>query len=354
MKLYQRYVIFLYLRNFFIIFCALEFFYAGVDFITNYSSLPDSANLQLLYISFNLMSAVSYTLPLSIVFAMIVSKFGMIRSNELISMYSVGVSKNALILPIFFAALALVMIYIALNFTQFSYAYEYRSNLLKYSQILRSSSKLFLKYEGKYVYFGELDPLRQEATDVKIFDLRDNELVEITRAKKGRFVDNAWVLEDVERIAKPPINGDANITLGVEHLARLTALERFRPKIIENAHQAAQSLSIPDAIDAIKFFGAQGINMHLVKTNLYFLIFFPFFAPFTVMIFYYYLPLSGRFFNLALANFGFVFAALVGWGVLFTLGRFAANSVMAPEVAILLPILLLGLAALHLYRKNAS
>jgi lipopolysaccharide export system permease protein len=351
-KLYQRYVISLYIKNFLIIFCALEFFYAGVDFVTNYSSLPDSANLQLLYIFFNLMSAVNYTLPLSIVFAMIVAKFSMIRSNELLCMYSVGVTKNALILPIFFTAIFLVFTYIFLNFTQFAYAYEFRSNLLKYSQIARSSSNLFLKYEGKYVYFGELNPLKQEAVNVKIFDLEENELKEIIKAKRGSFKDNIWVLEGVERISKPVAQSGFNNGLKIEQLDTLSTLEQFRPKIIENAYLGAQSLSIPDALDAIKFFGDQGINVNYAKTNLYFLIFFPFFAPFIVVIFYYYLPLSGRFFNLALMNFAFVFVALVAWGVLFTLGKFAANSVVAPELAILLPIVILGIVAFSLYHKN--
>jgi lipopolysaccharide export system permease protein len=351
-KLYQRYIVFLYLKNFFVIFCALEFFYAGIDFITNYNSLPDSANLQLLYILFNLMSAVNYTLPLSIIFAMIVAKFAMIRSNELISMYSVGVTKNALIMPIFLTSLFLTLSYIALNFTPFTYSYEYRSNLLKYSQIVSTSSNLFLKYEGKYVYFGELNPLSGEVLDVKIFSIEDNELTDIITAKKGVFKDNIWVLEDVERIKKPRVGSDFNAALEIEKFQTLEALEKFRPKIIENAHLGKQSLSIPDAIDAMRFFGKQGINIDTIKTNLYLLIFFPFFAPFIVMIFYYYLPLSGRFFNLALMSFIFVFIALAGWGVLFVLGRFAANSVIMAEIAILLPIILLGFFALYLYRKN--
>ncbi|MDR0762158.1 MAG: LptF/LptG family permease [Campylobacteraceae bacterium] len=351
-KIYQRYVVLLYLKNFFIIFCSLEFFYASVDFITNISKLPDSANLQFLYVLFNLMSAVNYTLPLSIIFAMIVSKFSMIRSNELVSMYAVGITKNALILPIFFTALILTFIYIALNFTSFSYAYEYKSNLLKYNQILSTSSDLFLKYDGKHVYFGELNPLKQDVTTVKIFDIKDNELQEIISAQKGVFIDNAWVLEDVEIIKKPKIDENLSAKLETVKLPFMTVLEKFRPKIIENAHLGQSSLSIPDAIDAIMFFGKQGINIDSIKTNLYLIIFFPFFAPFIVVIFYYYLPLSGRFFNLALMSFIFVFAALVGWGILFVLGKFASNGVVAAEFSILLPIVVLKIIALILYRKN--
>ncbi|MDR2082006.1 MAG: LptF/LptG family permease [Campylobacteraceae bacterium] len=351
-KIYQRYIVLLYLKNFFIIFCALEFFYAGVDFITNLNKLPDSANLQFLYLFFNLMSAVNYTLPLSIVFAMIISKFSMIRSNELLCMYAAGITKNALILPIFFMTLALTFGYIALNFTSFSYAYEYKSNLLKYNQILSTSSDLFLKYEGKYVYFGELNPLKQEAVKVKIFDVKDNELQEIISAENGVFTNNTWVLRNVEIVRKPKINENLSVKLENVKLPYMSVLEKFRPKIIENAHLGQSSLSIPDAIDAIKFFGMQGINIDSVKTNLYLILFFPFFAPFMVVIFYYYLPLSGRFFNLALMNFIFVFIALSLWGVLFVLGKFASRGAMNPEISIILPIFALGIFASVLYRKN--
>jgi lipopolysaccharide export system permease protein len=298
------------------------------------------------------MSAVNYTLPLSIIFAMIVSKFSMIRSNELISMYAVGITKNALILPIFFAAIILTFAYIALNFTTFSYAYEYKSNILKYNQVVSTSSDLFLKYEGKYVYFGELNPLKQEVTKVKIFDIKDNELREIISAQKGLFLNNAWVLENVEVIKKPIVDNHTNAKIESVKLPSLRVLEKFRPKIIENAHLGQSTLSIPDAVDAIIFFGDQGINIDSIKTNLYLIIFFPFFAPFIVVIFYYYLPLSVRFFNLALMSFIFVFIALAGWGVLFVLGKFASSGVITAEISILLPIVILGLFALILYRKN--
>jgi lipopolysaccharide export system permease protein len=299
------------------------------------------------------MSAVNYTLPLSIIFAMIVSKFSMIRSNELIGMYAASVTKNALILPIFITSMVLTFIYIALNFTQFAYAYTYKSNLLKYNQILSTSSDLFLKYDGKYIYFGELNPIKQEVTKVKIFDIADNELQEVISAKRGVFNNDAWVLEDVEITKKPKIEENLSAKIETIKLPYITVLERFRPKIIENAHLGQSALSIPDAIDAIIFFGRQGINISPVKTNLYLIIFFPFFAPFIVVIFYYYLPLSGRFFNLALMSFIFVFIALAGWGVLFVLGRFASSGVIIAEISILLPIVVLGLFALILYRKNS-
>lgn len=351
-KLYQRYVGFLYLKNFSIIFLALEFFYVGIDLITNLKDLPTSANLQLLYMLFNAMTAVNYALPLSIVFAMIVTKFAMIRSNELICMYSVGVSKSQLIFPLFITAIVLTLAYIALNLTSFTYAYEYRSNLLKYNRIASISSDLFLKFEGKYIYFKELDPIKQEAKEIKIFSAQETELSEIISAKRGIFFDDAWRLFDVSVTKKPQVTLLSDKGLDIVRHDQLVTLKGFRPKIIENVHQGKVTLSIPDALDAIRFFATQGVNIDGIKANLYTLLLFPLFAPLMVIILYYYLPPSGRFFNLALLSFGFVFVTLTVWGLLFVLGKLAVNSVLLPEIGIALPILVMAFIAYFLYRKH--
>ena len=49
MSLYARYVGWVYLKTFLIVFGALELFYVGIDLLTNLKELPASANLQLLY-----------------------------------------------------------------------------------------------------------------------------------------------------------------------------------------------------------------------------------------------------------------------------------------------------------------
>lgn len=59
---FEKYIVINYLKNFFIIFIALDLFYVGVDILTNYNTIPDSANLQLLYALFQGMNAVNYVL----------------------------------------------------------------------------------------------------------------------------------------------------------------------------------------------------------------------------------------------------------------------------------------------------
>ncbi|NLC27153.1 MAG: permease, partial [Campylobacteraceae bacterium] len=49
-KIYQRYIGWTYIKNVFVIFIGLLLFYTGVDYINNLKDLPESANLQLLYV----------------------------------------------------------------------------------------------------------------------------------------------------------------------------------------------------------------------------------------------------------------------------------------------------------------
>ena len=348
MNLYARYVGWLYFKYFVIIFVALTLFYVGIDILTNLKDMPASANLKLLYFGLTSLTAVNYVLPLALIFALITSKFSMIRSNELVSFYALGIDKNRLIKPPFYIALAITLIYVGLNFTPFAYAYEYGRNIVKLSNLSRTSSDIFLKFEGKFVYMDSLNPISGEAKDVRIFDINGSNLRSATFGESGRFVDDAWLLENAKIVNLPQ-----NIKLGEKGLdiktpSELKTLENFKPKTIESASAESSAITIPDAVDYILAFKDEGIGLNSTKTTLYNLAFAPFFAPFMVLIIYYFLPITGRFFNLALKSFIFTIASLCVWGALFVMMRFARNGVVSPEVGVLLPIILLGAYAFYL------
>ena len=348
MNLYARYVGWLYFKYFVIIFVALTLFYVGIDILTNLKDMPASANLKLLYFGLTSLTAVNYVLPLALIFALITSKFSMIRSNELVSFYALGIDKNRLIKPPFYIALAITFIYVGLNFTPFAYAYEYGRNIVKLSNLSRTSSDIFLKFEGKFVYMDSLNPISGEAKDVRIFDINGSNLRSATFGESARFVDDAWLLKNAKIVNLPQ-----NIKLGEKGLdiktpSELKTLENFKPKTIESASAESSAITIPDAVDYILAFKDEGIGLNSTKTTLYNLAFAPFFAPFMVLIIYYFLPITGRFFNLALKSFIFTIASLCVWGALFVMMRFARNGVVSPEVGVLLPIILLGAYAFYL------
>lgn len=86
-----------------------------LDLLTNYNNIPNSANLQILYAILQGDECCQCVLPLSIVFGMIVTYLGMIRTNELICMYASSISKRAFIRPFFLSAMGLTMIYVGLT-----------------------------------------------------------------------------------------------------------------------------------------------------------------------------------------------------------------------------------------------
>ena len=351
MNLYARYVGWLYFKYFVILFVALTLFYVGIDILTNLKSMPASANLKLLYFGLTSLTAVNYVLPLSLIFALIASEFSMIRSNELVSFYALGIDKNRLIKPPFYIALAITFIYVGLNFTPFAYSYEYGRNIVKLSNLSRTSSDIFLKFEGKFVYMDSLNPISGEAKDVRIFDINGSNLRSATFGLSARFVDDLWWVKQAKIVNLPQ-----NIKLGekgldIKRLGELKTLENFKPKTIENAAAESSAITIPDAVDYIQAFKNEGIGLNSVKTTLYNLAFSPFFAPFMVLIIYYFLPVTGRFFNLALKSFIFTIASLCVWGALFVMMRFARNGVISPEIGVLLPVILLGAYAFYLHFK---
>nr|WP_315062773.1 LptF/LptG family permease [uncultured Campylobacter sp.] len=348
MNLYARYVGWLYFKYFMILFIALTLFYVGIDILTNLKDMPASANLKLLYFGLTSLTAVNYVLPLALIFALITSKFSMIRSNELVSFYALGIDKNRLIKPPFYIALAITFIYVGLNFTPFAYAYEYGRNIVKLSNLSRTSSDIFLKFEGKFVYVDSLNPISGEAKDMRIFDINGSNLRSATFGESAKFIDDAWLLKNAKIVNLPQ-----NIKLGEKGLdiktpSELKTLENFKPKTIESASAESSAITIPDAVDYILAFKDEGVGLNSTKTTLYNLAFAPFFAPFMVLIIYYFLPVTGRFFNLALKSFIFTIASLCVWGALFVMMRFARNGVVSPEVGVLLPIILLGAYAFYL------
>lgn len=353
MKIFQKYISFLYFKYFIILFFALEFFYVGIDVLTNLKDLPQSANLALLYIALTATIAISYTLPLSLVFALIITKFNMIRSNEMVSFYALGVAKNSLILPPFLIALFISGFYIFLNNTDFVHAYKFQKNIHeKALNFMNKGGDLLLKYDGNFIYINELNPHDKTANGVIFLDTNETTLISKTTAKKGEYKAKIWTFSDVNTTILPQ-----NLTLGeaglkYEYENSQTGLFNFDPTTILNAVESTNAYTIKEAIKAIKTFKNQGINIQNIKSNLFAMLFFPLFAPFMVLILYYFLPITGRFFNLALLSFAFFIITLCIWGVLFVLVRFSLNGIITPEIGIILPIFAMFCFALYLFIKN--
>ena len=352
MKLFARYSAFIYVKYFCIIFVSLVGFYVVIDTLTNLKNIPNSANLQLIYVSLTALISINYVLPISMVLALIVTMINLTRSNELVSFYALGISKNRLITPIFSIALLISFAYIGLCCTQFAYAKERQESLEDFQSFDRSTRWIFLRFENKFIYIEKLFGNKQLAQNVRIFDMNGSQILTQITAKEAGYNDGTWTLRD-NNITQIP----QNLNLGAAGIKNSYADEiivanSFRPRIIENIKNKDNLYSITDAIDSINTLKNENINIAKIKSVLYSMIFFPLFAPFMVMILYYYMPVTGRFASLAIASFGAIFVSLCVWGILFLLIRLSINGAIAAEIGIILPVIILMIFAGYKFNQH--
>lgn len=355
MKTYQKFIAKLYFKNFLLIFFALEFFFLGMDLLQNLKNISSSANLQVLYVTNQLLYYINFTLPLSLIFAMLLSIFNILKSNELVSLYALGVSKNDIVKPIMAISVFITLFYILLGFVpNFVHAYEESENIKKYGSPNKTTSGLFLKSHDSYAYIDTLLPEQKEGKDLKVFVTKEHKLVEILEAKSAVFKDNHWNLMDVTSIKIPHLNNSAeDANLIIEQLKERSALHGFTPKIIDTLFQRLSKLTIQEAFVAINLLDSQNLNSDKIRSNLYTMTLFPLFAPIVIYGLFFPLPAQRRGANIALLSTLFIFSILSIWGILFTLAKISANGSVSPELGIILPIIALALLAWTLSRKYA-
>ena len=352
MKLITKYLLLKYLKYFFIILISLEIFFIGIDFLQNVSKLPQSANLQLLYLIYNGFFILTITLPLSIVFAWVITLTFLIKENTLVSFYSLGVSKHQILLPIILISIILTSILIALQTTSLAYSYEQKRKILKNQFFINEKSNIFLKYNDNFIYFDKLYPLEKKAVGIKIFKVKNKQLIQTILAKKAYYQNNKWYVIDAKIITKPEkIDWDSS-KLNITYEKFLYTLEGFKPEVINNVYKAKVQYSISDAIYTILLFEKQNLNTDKIRAILYSKIFTPFFViPLIIFIFVFSKP-SGRFFKMGqFVSFG-ILSTLGIWGVLFFLQKISTSSLINPEVGLILPLMVAFIISMVLYKKQ--
>jgi lipopolysaccharide export system permease protein len=348
------YLVLQYLKSFSIIFFALVMFYIGVDYMQKYSSLPDSANLHVLYMFYNGYQAISFLLPLSVVFGFVAFMLRLIKSNEFTIIYSLGYKQRDIIVPILMTMLGLISTYMVLNFTDMAYAKEKFIKIQKGSYFSSYRDNLFLKYQNSYIYFGKLLPSKNLATNIRIFQLEDGKLKRYIDAKEGVFTGNEWVVKEATIMTTPETIELGSEGVVVEENRNISILQGFKPRILDSVYDDNSitfSLSIVDAISTWFLLNEENINSAKVRLIFYNMTISPLFAPFIVMIVFFFTPNSSRMFNSVLYGSIVVFSTLLIWGVLFLLSKIAFSGVISPEIAILIPTVVLGVIASYFYTR---
>jgi len=352
MKIITKYLLLKYLKYFFIILISLEFFFVGIDLLQNFQDLPNSANLQLLYVMYNSFFTFTITLPLSMIFGWIVTITVLIRNNELVSFYSLCISKATILQPIIVISTIITIVLIVLQATPLAYSVENKNKILDDSYFVNEKSNIFLKYNDYFVYFKKLYPLEKKAEDIHIFKTKNYDIVEIIVAKKAYFQNNRWYVTDAQITNKPELIDWNDSKITVTHEKFLYTLEGFEPKIINNVYQGKTQFSIIDAVRTILLLENQDFNTNKIKTTLYSQIFMPFFViPLIIIIFLFTNP-SSRFFNTAAFTSITIFTTLITWGILFLLQKLAFGGIVLGEIAIIMPMVILLIITFYIYNKK--
>ncbi len=350
-----RYILVHYLKFFVIILGALSLFLVGFDYMSNATKISSSANLVLIYLVYKSFFAIEMLLPLSLVFAMITTKINLIRSNALVSLYSLGYSRLDVLKPFIAGATMVTLLFIYLHtIPQFAKANEMANSIKDHSEYLSPSRDLFFIYQDQYIYFKKLIPLQQKAVGIRIFKLEDKKLKTVIMAKSAFYKDGAWHIRNADIITKPQKFTFDSKGISVERSDELVLLEGFRPKMLDQVYEGKADYTILEAFEALKLLSEQNIKVDKVKAAIYKSIIHPLYAPLLVIIIFFFVPISVRFLNVSLFSFAAIISTLLIWGVLFMLMELAKNKTIPPEVGIVLPVAVLFVIAMRQVLKHRT
>ncbi len=327
-------------------------FLVGFDYMENASELSKSANLTLIYLAYKSFYAVDMLLPLSLVFAMISTKIFLIRSNALVSFYSLGYTRIDVLRPFLVVSTSIIVLFIALHaLPSFSRADEFSKNIRKHSQYLSPTRDLFFTYKDQYIYFSKMLPLQEKAEGIRVFSVEENSLKEVLVASSAMYRDDYWYIDRADLIVKPDDMSFNSPGFDINEFKELKILHGFRPKMLDQVYEGKVNFTIMNAIDAIKLLEKQNVNTNSIKAALYKIFIYPFFVPCLVVIIFFFVPISVRFLNISMFSFGAILATLMVWGVLFMLIELSNNKTISSEIGVISPIVVLFLIALRQWNK---
>ncbi|HIP19350.1 MAG TPA: YjgP/YjgQ family permease [Sulfurovum sp.] len=346
-SLHFRYLSLAYFKNLFSILFGLSVAFAVIDYFQHIDKLNVSSNYQILYIFYMWQEALGMLYPLAIVFAVIMTKLALVKSNTMGALHAFGYNKKRLFYPLFAVASFTYGSFVFLQTTEFSYAREKAELLLENEMNAYDVNDVFFKYNDTFVYLEKLDPIQKKIENITIFQVAGHQVHYTIKAPYAVYGDNEWIAKDA--VVKVHIYKNGKLVkYKVEHKESITTLHGYKPKIITSLHEG-KALNIIDAYHTWELFEKQKINSDKIRAVMYNKIVVPLFAIALALILFFKLPFHAR-----MMNFGLVIASSLGatfviWGILFGLNQMGQNGVLIPEITAILPIVLLWIYALYVY-----
>lgn len=354
MSILTKYILRKYLLHFIIVLVSLQLFFVGMDFLQNSKDLPNSANLQLLYLMYNSFFTLTLTLPLSLVFGWILTLVIFVRNNELVAFTALGSKRSDIYSPVVFISLFLLVVLVFIQMTPLAYSYEQKKKILDGNYFTSTKTDIFLKYDDKFVYFKKLFPLKKQAEGIHIYRVKDEDILETIIAKKAYFQNDKWYIVDAKIVKKPKELNFETSKLEVRYEKFLNTLDGFKPKILDNVYETKSNFSIIDAISALVLLSKQDVNTDKIRAAIYYETIIPFFILPLIMLIFAYTSYNRRFFNIGSFTSFSIFGTLVIWGVFFMLHKFSNSGVIKPEFSLLIPFLVWISITYLVYNKKSK
>jgi lipopolysaccharide export system permease protein len=339
-----RYIAFHYLKNMLIILMGLTGLFAGLDFLMNGSSLP-SFNIKILYIFNKWQESLNLLYPLAIIFGGIWTKIAFIKKNTMEAIYALGVSRIDVFQPFLFISLSTYLLFVGLNFTSFAVAQDTARALKKNEYNMRKSQDLFFKYNNSFVYIGMLSPYERKLENLTIFELENDKVVTVITANRAWYNGSEWLAEEITKKSKR-VDSNGNPILKIDKVDKIKTLEGYHPKILNSIYEEKQ-LTLYESLIAKRLLSTQGVGTYKVRSDIYGKTIMPLFSIALLMILIFRFPFHARYMNLGSTTIKALGGTLFTWGMLFALQQMGATAVIVPEIATIVPILLLWLYAIY-------
>jgi lipopolysaccharide export system permease protein len=337
--MYFFYILKKYIKNFFIFLFSLSFLYLLIDLIATFSHLPNSSNLQILYIVYILASSFENFYSLALIFSFLYTLYYLIKYNYLVSFYSLGFSKRKILFPFLCFAFIVYSVFLVLDNTDYVYLNQKAKNIISSKKLKKEN--LFLKHKNNIVYIKELKPLLKKAIGLKIFVLNGMKVKEIIDIKEAVYQNNVW---NGKNVTVTIINNK----MSVKKLNNLLVLRNFEPVVLSNLKKL-DSLSIKDALLAIKIF--KDIKLNKIIAILLYKIITPLSIILLLIYFMYTSPMHQRISNISIFMIKSIFLVIFVWGINLLIYKFVKQGVLYPFV-LFLPLLFIIILDFYAIKKE--
>jgi len=339
--LYFKVLFFNYLKNFLFIFLSLVLFFVFIDFMLNVKKLPNSTNLEMLYIFFESGQAAFLIYPVSLVFGVIVTLLTMIKKNEMIAFLSLGYSPKKLMLPILSLGFIIFSLFFSLQLYMNTSFKDKAQSVLNGKIYVNITRNMFFKFKDKVIFIKKLNLIKRIAYDMRIYELENGKVIKSGYIKKAKFENNYWV---TNKAVFQTIHKNKIIT----NIQTQIFLKGFKPDIL-NKLESKQSMSLKIALETLYLLKKENIDLNFLKTYIYSAIIPPLSFLLLSIILFLKSPIHSRISNVSLYVFISVFSVIILWGAFLIFKKMALNNILSADVVFLTPFsILLGLTIYYL------